>query len=66
MATRGRSATTAIGNTPGGRGRIPSNITTMSQYYRSGRSSALAPGATVRDQSGRRVSSTLRSGGSKS
>ena len=58
MPTRGR---TAIGNTFGGRGRIPANITTMSDYYRSGRTSALNPGATVRDSRGR-----VLSGGAKS
>lgn len=53
--------TTRIGNTYGGRGRIGGNIRTQADYYRSGRTSAFNPGATVRNQQGRVVS-----GGAKS
>ena len=48
MARRG----TSIGNTPGGRGAIGTNIRSQADYYRSGRSSALNPGAMVRSQDG--------------
>lgn len=58
MPTRGR---TALGNTYGGRGRIPANITTQAGVYRSGRSSAFAPGATIRDARGRVVSGSAKS-----
>ena len=60
MPTRNRG-TTALGNTPGGRGRLPGNIQTQADYYRSGRSSALNPGATVRDQRGKVVSGNAKS-----
>lgn len=55
MPTRGRTAT-GIGNTRGGRGRLPSNIQSMGDYYRSGRASAFNPRGTVRDANGRRLS----------
>lgn len=48
-----RTRGTTIGNTRGGRGALPANIQTQADYYRSGRSSALNPGGTVRDASGR-------------
>lgn len=51
-----RRGATTIGNTPGGRGPLPAGMTTMSQYYRSGRASALNPRGTVRDQNGARQS----------
>ena len=60
--TRGRAATnTRVGNTPGGRGRIPNNIVTQADYYRSGRTSPNAPGATIRDANGRVVSGNAKS-----
>lgn len=58
MATRGK---TALGNTYGGRGKLGANIQSMGDYYRSGRSSAFNPGATVRDAQGKVVSGTAKS-----
>lgn len=55
MATRART----IGQTAGGKGRIPGNVRTQSDYYKSGRSSAFNPGGVVRDASG---NATNRSG----
>lgn len=61
---RGRqgSTTRGIGYTSGGRGPLPSNIVTQSDYYNSGRGSALNPMGAVRDSSGK----TLKSGGTGS
>ena len=52
MPARGRTAT-GIGRTRGGTGAIPANITSQSEYYRSGRSSAFNPRGVVRDATGR-------------
>lgn len=60
MPARNRGVT--IGNTRGGRGTIPANIQTQADYYRSGRSSALNPGGTVRGADGR----ALNRGGARS
>lgn len=57
---RGR---TSIGNTAGGRGRLPNGMTSQAEYYRSGRASAFNPGATVRDANGSVVSGTVRGTG---
>lgn len=58
-----RQATTSrgIGNTPGGKGRLPGNIRTMSDYYRAGYSSPSNPGATVRTQGGKVLSGNAKS-----
>ena len=55
MAKRAKT----IGQTTGGRGKLPGNIQTQSDYYKSGRSSALNPGGVVRDATGK---ATNRSG----
>ena len=56
-----QATTTRLGNTPGGRGTIPSTVRTQADYYRSGRSSALNPGATVRNAQGKVVSGSAKS-----
>ena len=58
---RQSSASTKIGNTPGGRGPLPANIKTMSDYYNAGLSSPSNPGATVRNQDGKVVSGSAKS-----
>lgn len=56
-----QSTTTKIGNTKGGRGKLSSNIKTMSDYYNAGLSSPSAPGATVRNQAGKVLSGSAKS-----
>lgn len=56
-----QATTTRVGNTTGGRGPLPGNVRTMSDYYNSGRTSALNPGATVRNQGGKVVSGSAKS-----
>lgn len=48
MAKRAKT----IGQTTGGRGKLPGNIKTQADYYNSGRSSAFNPGGTVRNAAG--------------
>lgn len=55
MAQRGATPR-RVGNTPGGRGPLPGRIMTQADYYRSGRTSPSAPGATVRDAGGAKLS----------
>lgn len=54
---RGRQSTTgrAIGNTAGGRGPLPQGMTTMGQYYGTGRASAFDPDASIRGSDGKTV-----------
>lgn len=62
MARRGN----AVGNTRGGRGPLGTTIRNQGDYYRSGRSSAFSPGATVRDAGGNAIPFTGSRGGAKS
>lgn len=55
MAKRAKT----IGQTRGGKGRLPGNIQTQADYYNSGRSSAFNPGGVVRNAAGQ---ATNRSG----
>lgn len=52
---RGRQSTTkrSIGKTAGGRGPLPQGMTTMGQYYNSGRASAFDPNASIRGSDGK-------------
>lgn len=52
---------TKIGNTRGGRGRLGSNIRTMSDYYNSGRASAFNPGGAVKNKAGATVAGKAKS-----
>ena len=56
-----QSTTTKIGNTRGGRGPIPANIKTMSDYYNAGLASPSNPGGTVRNQDGKVLSGSAKS-----